>query len=750
MRTHLADFRLSVPPLPPRHVSRPRLLADLEGATEAPLTLVSAGAGAGKTVLLTEFANRAADRVVWLTLSAVDVKPSRFWALLARALRQADVLSSADDGRVTGLPVALVPMTEDGPGRPPLRSARILLVIDGADLIKDPGVLHAIDSLIRGCGHDLRLVLLARTDPLLPLHRYRLAGLMRELRGADLAMTRPEIEAVLAAHGVKLLPREIDTLAATTEGWTAGVRLSAMRMEGRSRPGDFVSELAIDQGSVGEFLLEEVLADQPEPVRRMLVQTSFLDEVTGPLASAVTGIDRCGEVLDDLARTNSFVVPLDAGHTRFRYHQLFRDVLRYLLQRDAQPDLAALCRRASAWFETTGELSDALYWALRAADRKHTARLLLHGALIHAFVNRIDVGGWDLSDLESLVTREEGDTPAAPDHAVLARVVWALLADGEQAARLLADAGRPAVSTGDPVLLATSHLAELVLAQKAGQPARVRAEASSLLAHDLPTGKQLPPTFRPAVMLAAGAALFWDGHQQGCADLLEQCLTGLQRGPAGALQAEALGTVALVESYWTRSQRAEVAATQAEVLLNAERLDPPITLQLAAALRCLTGADLAGLDRQLKGTTFRDLVGAEPALESALALVQASLLIACDQPVSAHAVLQTPRRYLAPPLLRTLLDGQMAVVERHAGPAAGCPPDPGIVSERVRTRSQPRRHRPGLPGGHDAGPGPTDARRVAPGCPGHPGPADVHQPTHRPVPDRGGAHVCGPHRPLGG
>ena len=115
-------------------------------------------------------------------------------------------------------------------------------------------------------------------------------------------------------------------------------------------------------------------------------------------------------------------------------------------------------------------------------------------------------------------------------------------------------------------------------------------------------------------MLAAGAALFWDGHQQGCADLLEQCLTGLQRGPAGALQAEALGTVALVESYWTRSQRAEVAATQAEVLLNAERLDPPITLQLAAALRCLTGADLAGLDRQLKGTTFRDLVGAEPAL----------------------------------------------------------------------------------------------------------------------------------------
>ena len=153
-----------------------------------------------------------------------------------------------------------------------------------------------------GAVDDLRLVLLARSDPLLPLHRYRLVGLMRELRGADLAMTRPEIEAVLAAHGVKLLP------AGDRHRWRQPPRVGRpvsgcppCAWKAKARPGDFVSELAIDQGSVGEYLLEEVLADQPEPVRRMLVQTSFLDEVTGPLASAVTGIDRCGEMLDDLA-----------------------------------------------------------------------------------------------------------------------------------------------------------------------------------------------------------------------------------------------------------------------------------------------------------------------------------------------------------------------------------------------------------------------------------------------------------------
>jgi LuxR family maltose regulon positive regulatory protein len=650
-------------------VARPRLVAAVDHATVVPLTLVSAGPGAGKTVLLSEWANHSADRVVWLTLSAVDVKPVRFWSLLARALRQAEALPFVTASEVAGLPAHSLPAAMQSPGPSRGSSPRVTVVIDGAHLVREPSVLQALDGLIRGCGDGLRLVLLARSDPLLPLHRYRLVGLMRELRGADLAMTRQETEAVLAAHGVTLLAQEIDTLAATTEGWAAGVRLSAMRMEGKARPAEFVSELAVDQGSVGEFLLEEVLADQSEPVRRMLVQTSFLDEVTGPLASAITGIDRCGEMLDELARTNSFVVPVDPGHTRFRYHQLFRDVLRYLLQRDAQPDVATLCRRASSWFEAIGDLSSALYWALRAGDRSHMARLLLHGAFIHAFVHRSDLSGWDVAELASLITEEVRDTAcsAAAEHAVLTRIVWALLADGEQAARLPEPDHRWGEPGTDPVVLATSDLAELVLAQKAGQPSRVCEAATALLRRDLPVGKQLPPGFRGAVTLAAGTAHFWDGHQLECTGLLEQAVAGLEHSPAVSLQAEALGTLALVESYWTRSHSAEAAASRAEALVAAERPETPVTLQLAAALRCLIGADLEGVDRSLKGTLFRDLVGAEPGLEAALILVQASLLIACEQPVAAHAVLQTPRRYLAPPLLRTLLDVQMAVVEHMLG-----------------------------------------------------------------------------------
>jgi LuxR family maltose regulon positive regulatory protein len=499
------------------------------------------------------------------------------------------------------------------------------------------------------------------------LHRYRLAGLMRELRGADLAMTRPEVEAVLASHGVTLLPHEFDRLVTSTEGWAAGIRLSAMRMEGKARPGEFVAELAVDQGSIGEYLLEEVLADQPESVRRMLVQTSFLDEVTGPLASAITGIDRCGEMLDELARTNSFVVRLDAVHARFRYHQLFRDVLRYLLQREAQPDLPALCRRASAWFESNGDLSSAAYWALREADRRHVVRLLTHGALLHAFVHRCDLSGWDVPELTALIQRQMKVARDATEHAVLERTVWALVADGEQAAHVLSMDARMDEASADPVVLATWDLAEMILGQKSGQPGRVGAAARRLLGRDLGTSRMIPPAFRPAVMLSMAMAHFWEGGHQECSRLLAQCLTEVERSRAVALHAEVLGALALVESYWTRSNRAEELASRATDLLNTEGLEAPESFQLATAWRCLIRADLAGLDGALKDALFRDIVGSEPGFEVMLCLMQAALLIASNEPVAAHAVLQRPSRYLASPLLTTILDEQTAMIEQMLG-----------------------------------------------------------------------------------
>jgi LuxR family maltose regulon positive regulatory protein len=267
------DSRLIVPQLPPRHVSRPRLLAELDNAANSPLTLLSAGPGAGKTVLLTDWVRRGGARVAWLNPTAADADPSRFWRLLVSALRECD-------GAGYGAPVAMprgagIDLVQTLFSAVPESAAQLVVIIDDAHVLTHAEVLQGLDSLIRAGQPGLRLVLAARSDPLLPLHRYRLAGQMRELRAADLALSPAEIREVLAVHGVSLGERDFGILAARTEGWATGVRLSAMRMAGTEYPEEFVSELALDPGSIGEYLVDEVLRQQPEAQRRLLIETSF-------------------------------------------------------------------------------------------------------------------------------------------------------------------------------------------------------------------------------------------------------------------------------------------------------------------------------------------------------------------------------------------------------------------------------------------------------------------------------------------
>jgi LuxR family transcriptional regulator, maltose regulon positive regulatory protein len=246
----VADSRLVVPPLPPRYVRRPRLVAALDGAPNLPLVLLAAGPGAGKTVLLSEWVRGRDEPVAWMTVTAGDAAPQRFWRLLWSALRA----STEQDNHVS--PVRLhmdsIERVQALLARLPDSQVRPVLVIDDAHLLTQPDVLADLDEMIRsGAPPRLRLVLAARSDPLLPLHRYRLAGQMRELRADDLALTRGEMEELLAAHGVCLSREDVDTLQARTEGWVAGARLCAMRMENARhiRPGSCLNWLSAREAS---------------------------------------------------------------------------------------------------------------------------------------------------------------------------------------------------------------------------------------------------------------------------------------------------------------------------------------------------------------------------------------------------------------------------------------------------------------------------------------------------------------------
>ncbi|HEY7263814.1 MAG TPA: LuxR C-terminal-related transcriptional regulator [Trebonia sp.] len=671
MLYELADSRLVIPPPPPRHVARPRLIAALDRAMDVPLVLLSAGPGAGKTVLLAEWAHRWRGRVVWLCPTPDDDKPERFRVLLTSALGIGPDLVSPDGVGPAARPIDLVQRLRGHltDGQTPL-----VLAIDDAHILTDPQILDLLDKIV-GHGHPrLHLVLAARHDPPLPLHRYRLAGQMCELRAPDLAMTLGELHQVLAGHQVTLPMSALRTVAAQTEGWAAGVRLAAMQLEHASASAALAGatvegEPSFGYGSIGEYFAAEVLRYLPEPHRRLLIETSFLDEVTAPLAKAITGLDGAGELLTDLARGNWFVTALDPGGTRFRYHRLFAAVLRDLLRRDSRHTMPELADRAAACFERAGDMEQALYWAARAGNPQRAAAMLVRGGLSHAFAHHNSIPEAELAGVLRMAAAERVVPGSHPEITLAAAAVRAATADSGAAARELTRTLDVVTADREPpeTTRTTSALVELMLGMRAGDARAVDSAASRL------TSRRSPAEFRGAVLLAQASARFWDGAFDDVDALLSEALAQTQPSGLARVQADVLGMMACVNSYRSRPRHADDAARQVHWLLRGQPargqpvLRAPAALRLAAVIRSVQQADLAGAARTLRHAPVPPAVSADPALAEALILWRATVLALSGKPHEAHAILDQGSPGPSPALLQVHRDILLGEIQTCLG-----------------------------------------------------------------------------------
>ena len=384
-RTPLLAAKIAAPGVPDWALPRPRITKLIAEATRwCPLTTVTAPAGAGKTTALALWAAAEPGTIAWVSLDHYDNRPGLFWSYVAAALCRSAVAVPA------ALPAAALGQAVDHVFLLRLASALaaqdppVTLVIDDLHFLTDPKVLDGLDYVLRNAGPALRLVVSARTDQLLPLHRYRLAGQLAEIRASDLAFTAAEAGLLLAQHGHTLPARSLECLTQQTEGWAAGLRLAAISMGTHPDPDQFVKELITDDSALTGYLVEEVLATQPPAVRDVLLATSILTQVSGETASALTGNEQAGAILAALARANAFVQPIGSGW--YRYHTLFAEVLRLELRRE-QPDRVAVLHRAAArWYERNGQLADAVRYAAGAGDWQFAASMVIDGLAISEII----------------------------------------------------------------------------------------------------------------------------------------------------------------------------------------------------------------------------------------------------------------------------------------------------------------------------------------------------------------------------
>ncbi len=643
------SIKAAPPVLPPGLVRRHRLFKAVSKGTERPLTLVSAGPGWGKTVLLSSWAEASGTSMAWLSLDGRDGHPRRFWPLVGEALLTAGMVTETDgfsafphDRNDTSKFLrAFLNMLPDDAAR--------ILIIDDAHLLTDKTVIAEIDAIIRYGFPRLRLVLSARSDPLLPLHRYRLAGYMSELRAQDLAMSKPETRTLLSVHGVRLGATDLALLHQRTEGWVAGLRLSAMSMAGAKDPGHFVTQLAVDEGSVGEYLIHEVLNRQPGEVRRLLVQTSFLDQVSGELAAAVTAIPNSAMLLADLSRANSFVVPLDHSRDKYRYHQLLREVLRYLMERDYGAESAALHRRAAAWYETQGDWTSAIRFATRADDWPLAAAALVHGGFAQAFVERRDVTALGLDRLDVFDPTCAADTEAYAESQIAQAVIAVETGQIHVAERHLEDARAAALP---PDADATATLVEIVAARRAGSVTSLDRATSLLLDHERCTDAVRSTAGLPAaVRIGQASTHFWEGrpHHQ-VEPLLIAGLAAAHQASVSVLELECLGLLQLAYSAAGRIERAKVCDARIQSLLRKfPALQRTAVHHLAAAHAAFVRGDLLTSARAVRRVDDLRCAGLDGPLQAAATVLRSWILIMNNQAADSHQLLLS-----APELALTL------------------------------------------------------------------------------------------------
>ncbi len=382
----LLATKLFIPRSRANAVMRSHLIARLQMGRQGKLTLISAPAGFGKTSLVAQWVNQLPDTsCAWLSLDKGDDLHSRFITYLIAALQTVDpqlgasLLPLIRDGLLSDMSEIITTLVNQ------LTSVRqpLILVLDDYHLITNSIIHDALTFLLKHMPPTLHLVLLTREDPSLPLYRWRGQGQMTELRAADLRFSKHEAALFLGeVMQVKLSVEEVSILEERTEGWITSLQLAALALKASpSTPHaktrhEFITSFSGSHRYVADYLVGEVLQQQPPVITHFLLETAHLTRLSASLCDYVRQQQDSQSLLERLERSNLFVIPLDHERHWYRYHHLFAELLSHRMQKSQTEVRNTLNHRASEWYEQHNFIEEAISHALLAKAHLRAVELI--------------------------------------------------------------------------------------------------------------------------------------------------------------------------------------------------------------------------------------------------------------------------------------------------------------------------------------------------------------------------------------
>ncbi|GIE36195.1 LuxR family transcriptional regulator [Actinoplanes italicus] len=671
----LISVKVAQPRIARAGVDRQRLFELLDSAMDTPVTLISAGAGWGKTMLVSAWARAAKFPVAWLSLDRHDNDPQLFWAYVVAALRSAGLIDAGNPLAA----MAAVPACDRERARFLAAGLNELpdpsvLVIDDFHEIDDPAVLAAMAELLRNPPAPIRLFLISRIRPALNLQRLRSADLVTDIRATDLAFTEAEAAELARGHGLTLDPAALTALVERTEGWAIGLHLGAGFLAGH--PARTIHDFAGDGRGVHDYFTDEVLAGRNRRQRRFLLHTSICERVCAGLANAITTGHDGQRLLEQIEHDNDFVIRLGDRPLWFRYHHLLRDALGHRLHVESPTVVAELHRRAARWHADNNSVMEAIAHAVSAGDWTYIGKLVTgraaplilsaHRPAMVRLLRQVPDEKFgttaELMICAAVLLFHDGDFEAIP-----ARL--------EHARRLLRR--RPGDEHRAVELMRLTL--QLAADRAVGDMPAVRAgctELLALLAADSAVAGAAAIQQRAIALNNRGLAELWSGDLDAAVRDLTASAAASRAAGLELAEINADGHLALLEVMSGSVAEADRLAGAARALAARrgwQKTVQSVAAHLAMVLVHLERGEFTEADDALQTGRYAHDSEPEAAQRVVLLGAQARLAVTRGEPAKAHMFLEAARTGRSPRARLPWLDRWLRIIESEADLAAGRP-----------------------------------------------------------------------------